>query len=84
MRSPDDVLNLPDLVMVLCAASVRSGDVLELDRLAEMPPAQRVVHATQVLSRSATMDPRIAKVLNDTHAAPIMRIEFTNRRNHRP
>lgn len=82
MQSPDETLDLSDLVEVLCAAAVRSGDILELDKLADMPPAQRVVHATQVLSRSAGLDPWIAKVLNQTQAAPIMRAEFIQRRNH--
>ena len=80
MQQPEDGLSLEDLTQILCAAAIRSGDMLELDRLAEMPATQRVVHATQILSKSASADPWIAKVLSDTQAAPAMRAEFMKRR----
>ncbi|WP_157649442.1 hypothetical protein [Burkholderia ubonensis] len=74
-------LDFAMLAEVMCAAAIRSGDLLMLDRIAELPMSDRAMHATMVISKSATADPDIAKVLTETKAVQTMRHEIMHRRS---
>ena len=81
MPLPDEApLDFALLAEVMCAAAIRSGDILALDRIAELPASDRAMHATMVISKAATADPAIAKVLTDTKAVHTMRSEIMRRR----
>lgn len=83
MPPPDDTpLDFASLAEVICAAAIRSGDILALDKIAELPMSDRALHATMVISKAATADPVIAKVLSDTRAVQTMRAEIMRRRSH--
>lgn len=82
MSPPDsDQLDFTALTEVMCAAAIRSGDLLELDKIADLPRSDRAMHATVVISRAATADPAIARVLTDTKAVHTMRTEIMRRRS---
>ncbi|SOZ17258.1 hypothetical protein [Cupriavidus taiwanensis] len=74
-------INLEDLSEILCAVAIRAGDFLSLDVLATMSPLQRVMHAVKTANESLSADPVVAKVLSETQAAPLLKIEFMKRRN---
>lgn len=80
MPPPDDSLSLEDLTTVMSAAAIRSGDMLALDRIADLPASDRALHATVVLSKSASADTVIARVLTTTNAVSTMRNEIMRRR----
>ncbi|SEI14427.1 hypothetical protein [Paraburkholderia hospita] len=76
------LLDLATLAEVICAAAIRSGDLLALDKIAELPVSDRAMHATMVISKSAGADPDIARVLTETKAVHIMRNEIMRRRTN--
>ncbi len=83
MQPPDNApLDFALLAEVMCAAAIRSGDLLALDKIAELPMSDRAMHATMVISKSATADPDIARVLTDTKAVHTMRNEIMRRRSN--
>jgi hypothetical protein len=77
----DAPVSMEDLSEILCAVAIRSGDFLSLDVLATMSPLQRVMHAVKMANDALNVDPVVAKVLNETQAAPVLKIEFMKRRN---
>ncbi|HDR9034192.1 TPA: hypothetical protein QDB07_001661 [Burkholderia vietnamiensis] len=83
MQPPDNApLDFAMLAEVMCAAAIRSGDLLRLDKIAELPMSDRAMHATMVISKSATADPDIARVLTETKAVQTMRHEIMRRRSN--
>jgi hypothetical protein len=77
----DQAIDFESLTEVMCAAAIRSGDLLALDRLADMQPSDRVLHATKIITQAAAADPWIAKVLSKSSAIHTMRTEIMRRRN---
>ncbi|HGO6128546.1 hypothetical protein ACN8ZM_41085 (plasmid) [Burkholderia aenigmatica] len=83
MPPPDnEPLDFAMLAEVMCAAAIRSGDLLRLDKIAELPMSDRAMHATMVISKSAAADPDIARVLTETKAVQTMRQEIMRRRSN--
>lgn len=77
----DAPINLEELSEILCAVAIRAGDFVSLDVLATMSPLQRVMHAVKMANYALSIDPVVAKVLSETQAAPVLKIEFMKRRN---
>lgn len=75
-------IDFESLSDVLCALAIRSGDLLELDKIADMAPTERAVRVMMVVSRAAQADPWIAKVLSGIDAVGVMRKEYLQRREH--
>jgi len=83
MSQPDDatpVLDFEHLADVLCAITIRSGDLLELDKIADLPPADRAIKVVMTINRAAEADPWIADVLMKVGALPILRQEYLQRK----
>lgn len=74
-------LDFDGLTDVLCAMAIRSGVMLEFDKIAELKPSDRALHAAFVINRAATADPQIGRILNQTQAVSIMRAEILRRRS---
>jgi hypothetical protein len=78
---PETSLDFDGLTDVLCAVAIRAGVMLELDKIAELKPADRAMHAAVVVNKIATADPQVGRILSNTHAVPIMRAEILRRRS---
>lgn len=75
------LLDFEGLTEVLCAMAIRSGVMFEFDRIAELKPSDRALHAAFVVNQAATADPQIGRILTQTQAVSIMRAEILRRRS---
>lgn len=81
---PDPEIDFATLTTVFAAMAIRSGDVLELDQIADMAPADRAMFAARIVSRAAQADPVIASVLMKYGSVDTMRNEVIRRRKDVP
>ncbi|WP_157643294.1 hypothetical protein [Burkholderia ubonensis] len=91
------LLDFPALVEIFSSAAIRSGDfgiaknpdhgdvnklIMVLDRIADLPSADRAMYATVILSNAAKADEVIANVLEKCNAVRTIRSEIMRRRSN--
>jgi hypothetical protein len=69
------------LTDILCSMAIRSGAMLDFDKIVELKPADRAMHAAIVVNKIATADPQVGRILAHTQAVSIMRAEILRRRS---
>jgi len=81
LQSQGALLDFQSFTDVLCGIAIRTGLTHELDKvlLDARTPAERVINVAKVVSRVATTDPGVSRILDRLEAMTIMRNEVVRR-----
>jgi len=76
-------LNLEQAIDALQTSFIRSGDVLSLDRIADLPAEERLMYVALIASQAGSADECIARALIKTGVIDVLRQETIQRTSRR-